>query len=122
MPTEPTGLRRLAAWAALFDGLLAALLGIAGAWMFRTGTIGMGAAEQREQYAGGMLLGSLALLAWILAAISAVAGLVCWRAFRQARQHGAGSMSDAVAFAFGLLPPAALLATWAGHALLQRFG
>jgi hypothetical protein len=118
-----TGVTRFCAIAAgvgLLDGLLALALAGTGMWMFRLGSGGIGRSVDPEGYAGGMLLGGLGLLAWLLAGISAVAALACWRTYRKARRCGSRSLADLLALAFGLSPPTALLAGWIGQSLLRH--
>ena len=88
----------------IVDGVLSLGLAIAGIWILHMSATGMESAGHREEFAAGMIVGGLAWVAWLSAAILAVLAFTCWRVYLKIGRSGRWRLIDILTLFLALVP------------------
>jgi hypothetical protein len=108
--------RLLIAFTGCINAVIALSLSIAGVMVLCDWSPNISNAKGSEEFGVGMLLGGLALMAWLLAAAFAVVAYLCWRSHRRLAALNLPRKGDYVVLIIGLVSAVIVLAT-----LVPRF-
>jgi hypothetical protein len=107
--------RWIMALAGMLDGVLSFGLVIAGIWIVRMSATGMESADHREEFAVGMIVGGLAWVAWLAAAILAGLAFACWRVYLKVGRSGQWRLIDILTLLLALIAASVGIATCLGR-------